>query len=94
MIRASKTVNTLDKRSKHSIWKFFSNLFNNSEQPIRPIPPHLQYQASTNQIAPGVRALPRSTHDFLDSEVGKLVLFVSYIFYISFKYYLLSRILI
>lgn len=32
MIRASKTVETLDKKSKQSIWKFFSNLFSSTDQ--------------------------------------------------------------
>lgn len=69
MIRASKT-DSLDKKNKISFWKYFSNLFTNSDQPIRSLSPNLRYQANTNQLVPGVRALPRSTNDFLDSELG------------------------
>lgn len=71
MIRASKTDTALDKKSKQGIWKFFSNLFTSSDRPQRPLlEPHLRYQASTNQVAPGVRGLPRPWHDLSDTELG------------------------
>lgn len=71
MIRASKTDTALDKKSKQSIWKFFSNLFSSADRPQRPVlEPHLRYRASTNQVAPGVRALPRPGQDYLDIEIG------------------------
>lgn len=71
MIRASKNDSAFDKKSKQSIWKFFSNLFSSGDRPSRPLlAPHLRYQASTNQLAPGVRALPRSGQGFLDTELG------------------------
>ncbi|XP_008190561.1 JNK-interacting protein 3 isoform X2 [Tribolium castaneum] len=71
MIRASRNDTAFDKKSKQSIWRFFSNLFSGSERPQRPlVGPHLRYQTATNQIAPGVRALPRPGHDFVETELG------------------------
>lgn len=71
MIRASKTGTALDKKNKQSIWKFFSNLFSSTDRPQRPgFEPHLRYRASTNQVAPGVRALPRPGQDYMDTEIG------------------------
>lgn len=35
MIRASRSGETLDKKSKQSIWKFFSSLFSSSDRPSR-----------------------------------------------------------
>lgn len=70
MIRASKNDTAIEKKNKQTIWKFFSNLFSSSEQPTRPLTPHFRYQSSTNQVAPGVRVLPRNTQDFLDTELG------------------------
>ncbi|XP_018324079.2 C-Jun-amino-terminal kinase-interacting protein 4 isoform X2 [Agrilus planipennis] len=75
MIRASKNDTTLDKKSKQSIWKFFSNLFTSSDRPTRPyVSPQLRYQSNTNQVAPGVvrTALPaRGGQDFLETELGQ-----------------------
>ncbi|XP_044270778.1 JNK-interacting protein 3 isoform X1 [Tribolium madens] len=71
MIRASRNDTAFDKKSKQSIWRFFSNLFSGSDRPQRPlVGPHLRYQTATNQIAPGVRALPRPGHDFVETELG------------------------
>ncbi|XP_063910982.1 JNK-interacting protein 3 isoform X4 [Zophobas morio] len=71
MIRASKNDTAFDKKSKQSIWRFFSNLFSGSERPQRTlVGAHLRYQTATNQIAPGVRALPRPGHDFVETELG------------------------
>jgi adenylosuccinate synthase len=71
MIRASKNDTAFDKKSKQSIWRFFSNLFSGTERPQRPlVGPHLRFQTATNQIAPGVRALPRPGHDFVETELG------------------------
>ncbi|KAK9695935.1 JNK-interacting protein leucine zipper II [Popillia japonica] len=71
MIRASKNDSAFDKKNKQSIWKFFSNLFSSGDRPSRTmLSPHLRYQTSTNQLAPGVRALPRTGQGFLDTELG------------------------
>ncbi|XP_055708503.1 JNK-interacting protein 3 isoform X3 [Phlebotomus papatasi] len=55
MIRASRTVESLDKKSKHKFWKFFSNLFSSSERP-QPEQPglHLRYNAADHHVAPAV----------------------------------------
>lgn len=46
MLRASRSVETLDKKSKQSIWKFFSSLFSSSDRPSRePAGPLLQYNS-------------------------------------------------
>lgn len=71
MIRASKTDTALDKKSKQSIWKFFSNLFSSSDRPQRAVlEPHLRYRTATDRVAPGVRALPRHGQDYLETEIG------------------------
>lgn len=73
MLRASRTGESIDKKNKQGIWKFFSNLFSSGEQPARPISsplPQFRYHANTNQIVPGVRALPKTSNDFLDTELG------------------------
>lgn len=72
MIRASKSNTGFDKKSKQTIWSLFSKLFSGSERPQRPmVSPHLKFHASTNQVAPGVRALPRPGHDFgVETEIG------------------------
>ncbi|XP_022910813.2 JNK-interacting protein 3 isoform X1 [Onthophagus taurus] len=70
MIRASRTDSSIDRKSKQGIWKFFSSLFS-SDRMQRPLSsPHLKYHAYTNQMAPGVRALPRSGQNFLETELG------------------------
>ncbi|XP_044732604.1 JNK-interacting protein 3 isoform X2 [Chrysoperla carnea] len=70
MIRASRN-DPLDKKSKQSIWKFFSNLFSSNDRPERPLMEgHLRYHAPTNSVAPGVRALTRPGQDFLDTDIG------------------------
>ncbi|XP_055689696.1 JNK-interacting protein 3 isoform X2 [Lutzomyia longipalpis] len=67
MIRASRTVESLDKKSKHKFWKFFSNLFSSSErpQPDQGAGLHLRYNAADHHVAPAVTndgrlALPAS----------------------------------
>lgn len=71
MIRASKSDSTVDKKSNQNVWSFFSRLFRSSDRPMRPmVAPHLRYQVSTNQVAPGVRVLSRPGPDFLDTEMG------------------------
>lgn len=71
MIRASKNNPTLDKKSKQSIWKFFSNLFGSNERPNQPLlATHLSYHAPTHHVVPGVRALPRPGQEYLDTELG------------------------
>jgi c-Jun-amino-terminal kinase-interacting protein 4 len=52
MMRASR-VETLDKKSKQSIWKFFSNLFSANDRPQRGPPgPLLRYNAADHHVAP------------------------------------------
>ncbi|CAH0547259.1 unnamed protein product [Brassicogethes aeneus] len=71
LLRASKTDPPFDKHNNKSIWKFFSNLFTTSDKVQRPlVVPHLRYQASTNQVNPGIKALPRIGHDLLETEIG------------------------
>lgn len=43
MIRATRTVETLDKKSKHKIWNFFGSLFNSSGSQQEPSGPLLRY---------------------------------------------------
>lgn len=44
MIRATRTVESLDKKSKHKFWNFFSNLFSTSATPqMEPSGPLLRY---------------------------------------------------
>uniref|UniRef100_A0A6P7GY34 JNK-interacting protein 3 n=1 Tax=Diabrotica virgifera virgifera TaxID=50390 RepID=A0A6P7GY34_DIAVI len=78
MLRASKSDAPFEKNSNKSIWKFFSNLFSGNERVQRPmVVPHLRYQTTTNQVTPGIKALPRITHhDLIETEIGsdKLVL--------------------
>lgn len=66
MIRASREPN-LEKPSNKSIWRFFQNLFSAGDRVQRV--PHLRYQASTNQVTPGLKALPR-LQDRGDIEMG------------------------
>ncbi|XP_017783541.1 PREDICTED: JNK-interacting protein 3 isoform X2 [Nicrophorus vespilloides] len=71
LVRATKGNPDLGKENKHSIWKFFSNLFSGSDRPTQSMmQPQLRYKASTNQVMPGVRALPRSGQDFHDTEIA------------------------
>jgi c-Jun-amino-terminal kinase-interacting protein 4 len=46
MMRATK-VDQLDKKSKQSIWKFFSNLFTSNDRPQREPPPGLFHRTSS-----------------------------------------------
>ncbi|KAJ8980243.1 hypothetical protein NQ317_003751 [Molorchus minor] len=71
MLRASRSDTPFEKHSNKSIWRFFSNLFSSSDRVQRPIiVPHLRYQSTTNQVAPGIKALPRLGHDLLETEMG------------------------
>lgn len=72
MLRASRSDAPYDNHGNRSIWRFFSKLFSGSERVQRPMAvAHLKYQSSTNQVAPGVKALPRLTHhDLLETEMG------------------------
>ncbi|XP_059615425.1 JNK-interacting protein 3 isoform X3 [Phlebotomus argentipes] len=65
MIRASRTVESLDKKSKHKFWKFFSNLFRTSDSQQEQPDLHLRYNAADHHVAPamsneGRLALPSS----------------------------------
>lgn len=51
MMRASK-VETLDKKSKQSVWKFFSNLFSTNDRPQREPPPMFRTSPS-HQVGEG-----------------------------------------
>lgn len=54
MIRASRTVETMDKKSKQSVWKFFSNLFSSNDRPEREPPgPLLRYNVANHNVVPG-----------------------------------------
>lgn len=70
MLRASKTDTPFENRStRGSILRFFSNLFRS--EPQRPMTvPHLRYKTTTNQITPGIKALPRLGHDLVETEIG------------------------
>lgn len=65
MVRASR-VDTIDKKSKQSIWKFFSNLFSSSERPQRPLStPHLRAVAAPQ---PALRH-SRTQADFFETQL-------------------------
>ncbi|XP_042905516.1 C-Jun-amino-terminal kinase-interacting protein 4 isoform X2 [Parasteatoda tepidariorum] len=75
MIRASRSDPSLDtKRNKSSIWKFFSNLFNPNEKPIKK-PVHMQYNAPTASSVPALDTMrkkrlgDRHRLDMLDSDL-------------------------
>lgn len=70
MIRASRNDPAFEKNHKQGIWRFFSKLFSSSEKPQRSLTPHLKFQSGTNQIAAGVRTLPRLGNDYVDTEMG------------------------
>lgn len=48
MMRATK-VDQLDKKSKQSVWKFFSNLFSTNDRPQREPPPMFRNSASSGE---------------------------------------------
>lgn len=50
MIRATRTVETLDKKSKHKFWNFFGNLFSSSAN--EPSGPLLRYNNANNPEGP------------------------------------------
>lgn len=56
MMRATK-VDQLDKKSKQSIWKFFSNLFSSNDRPQRE-PPPLFHRNSPPTMSSGERQYP------------------------------------
>ncbi|XP_066147716.1 JNK-interacting protein 3 isoform X2 [Euwallacea fornicatus] len=68
MLRASTEPN-LDKHGNRSIWKFFQKLFSSGERVQTSPVPHLKYQTATNQVTPGLKALPR-IQDRGDIEIG------------------------
>lgn len=71
MIRASRSDPGFDKKNNKSIWKFFSNLFSPPDRTSSPtISGNLRYQAASQNIVPGVRALPRLQHDLTETELG------------------------
>ncbi|KDR19135.1 JNK-interacting protein 3 isoform X3 [Zootermopsis nevadensis] len=79
MIRASRNDPTLDKKSKQSIWKFFSNLFSATERPQRkPLPyVNVRYSAPTHLVSPALDTMrKRSLNDrkrgldFMDGELS------------------------
>ncbi|XP_068621109.1 JNK-interacting protein 3 isoform X5 [Battus philenor] len=66
MVRASRVDSSMDKKNKQSIWKFFSNLFNSSERPQRPVStPHLGAVAASQ---PALRH-SRTQGDFLETQL-------------------------
>lgn len=79
MIRASRNDSTLDKKSKQSIWKFFSNLFSTPERPQRkPLPyVNVRYNAPTHNVAPALESMRKRSLtdrkrglDYLDGEIS------------------------
>ncbi|XP_019867999.1 JNK-interacting protein 3 isoform X2 [Aethina tumida] len=71
IMRATKNDSLFDKPNNKGIWKFFSNLFTSNDKVQRSlVVPHLKYQTATNQLNPGVKALPRIGHDSLETEMG------------------------
>lgn len=70
MLRASKSDTAFDKKSNKSIWKFFSNLFTSDRATGTQIAANLKYQKASQNIIPGVRALPRLQHDLAETELG------------------------
>ncbi|XP_034839276.1 JNK-interacting protein 3 isoform X3 [Maniola hyperantus] len=67
MVRASRVDSTIDKKSKQSIWKFFSNLFSSSERPQRPL--------STPQLRAVTAPQPSMRHsrtqaDFIETQLS------------------------
>lgn len=71
MLRASKSDTPFEKHNKSSsILRFFSNLFSSRDTVQRPmVVPHLKYKTTTNQITPGIKALPR-LGDYVETEIG------------------------
>ncbi|XP_069688441.1 JNK-interacting protein 3 isoform X4 [Periplaneta americana] len=78
MIRASRNDPTLDKKSKQSIWKFFSNLFSTTERPQRkPLPyVNVRYNAPTHHVSPALDTMRKRSlndrkrgFDFMDGEL-------------------------
>lgn len=71
MLRASKTdVPFVKHNNRSSILRFFSNLFSRDTVQRPVVIPHLRYKTTTNQITPGIKALPRLGHDFVETEIG------------------------
>ncbi|XP_056648463.1 JNK-interacting protein 3 isoform X2 [Diorhabda sublineata] len=71
MLRASKNDAPFEKNSNKSIWKFFSNLFSGNDRVQRPMMiPQLRYQTVSNQVTPGIKALPRIPRHDLETEIG------------------------
>ncbi|XP_066992949.2 C-Jun-amino-terminal kinase-interacting protein 4 isoform X7 [Anabrus simplex] len=79
MIRASRNDPTLDKKSKQSIWKFFSNLFSSTERPPRkPLPyVNVRYNAPTHRVSPALDTMRKRSlndkkrgFDYLDGEIN------------------------
>lgn len=71
MLRASKSDAPFEKHANKSIWRFFSNLFSSNDKVQRPlIVPHMRFQTTSNQIAPGIKPLPRLANDLIDTEIG------------------------
>ncbi|XP_032527218.2 JNK-interacting protein 3 isoform X3 [Danaus plexippus] len=66
MVRASRADSSMDKKSKQSIWKFFSNLFSSPERPQRPLStPHLPAVA-----APTASMRHSHTENFLETQLS------------------------
>ncbi|XP_013179392.1 PREDICTED: JNK-interacting protein 3 isoform X3 [Papilio xuthus] len=66
MVRATRGDATAGKKSKQSIWKFFSNLLNPSERPQRPLStPHLR---AVTAPQPALRH-SRTQGDFLETQL-------------------------
>ncbi|CAK1554600.1 unnamed protein product [Leptosia nina] len=67
MVRASRVESTMDKKSKQSIWTFFSKLFSTSDRPQRPLStPYLKAVAAPQ---PPMRH-SRTQADFLETQLS------------------------
>ncbi|XP_012549032.3 JNK-interacting protein 3 isoform X1 [Bombyx mori] len=67
MVRASRVDNSIDKKSKQSIWTFFSKLFSSNDRPQRPLStPHLRAVAASQ---PTMRH-SQTQGDFLEAQLS------------------------
>ncbi|XP_075229988.1 JNK-interacting protein syd isoform X4 [Lycorma delicatula] len=80
MIRASRNDPNLDKKSKQSVWKFFSNLFSTGERSGVPhskplsYPANIRYNAPTHHVSPALDTMRKRSMnerkrglDYIDS---------------------------
>lgn len=66
MIRAQKG-EVYDKKPSQGIWRFFNKLFNGSDRSTKA---YLNYQNTSTDGSPGLRALPRPGQESIETEMG------------------------